>query len=53
MVSMAAQLLDELMGRHRNTLPNENSKEPSYHDPDVSLSIVCVLCRANKSVDYG
>ncbi|XP_065558962.1 luc7-like protein 3 [Artemia franciscana] len=57
MVSMAAQLLDELMGRHRNTLPNENSKEPSYHDPDVCKHYTSVFCPhdlfTNTKADLG
>lgn len=34
-VLAAAQLLDELMGRHRNTNPNEKIKKPNWEDPEV------------------
>lgn len=33
----AAALLDELMGRNRNVLPNEKPKELNWEDPEVSL----------------
>lgn len=39
-VLAAAQLLDELMGRHRNTNPNEKIKKPNWEDPEVSDSYV-------------
>jgi hypothetical protein len=32
----AAALLDELMGRNRNVLPNEKPKELNWEDPEVS-----------------
>lgn len=35
-VLAAAQLLDELMGRNRNNLPNEKQKEMNWEDPEVS-----------------
>jgi hypothetical protein len=35
MASMAAQLLDELMGRNRNALPTDRTKELSYNDAEV------------------
>lgn len=31
----AAALLDELMGRNRNVLPNEKPKELNWEDPEV------------------
>lgn len=34
-VLAAAQLLDELMGRHRNTNPNEKIKKPNWEDSEV------------------
>lgn len=34
----AAALLDELMGRNRNVLPNEKPKELNWEDPEVSPS---------------
>lgn len=34
----AAALLDELMGRNRNVLPNEKPKELNWEDPEVSFS---------------
>lgn len=34
----AAALLDELMGRNRNVLPNEKPKELNWEDPEVSSS---------------
>jgi len=36
MASLAAQLLDELMGRNRNALPTDRTKELSYNDAEVS-----------------
>lgn len=39
-VLAAAQLLDELMGRHRNTNPNEKIKKPNWEDPEVSNVLV-------------
>lgn len=39
-VLAAAQLLDELMGRHRNSNPNEKIKKPNWEDPEVGLSNV-------------
>lgn len=38
-VLAAAQLLDELMGRHRNVAPNEEIKETNWEDAEVSLLI--------------
>ena len=35
MASLAAQLLDELMGRNRNALPTDRTKELSYNDAEV------------------
>lgn len=32
----AAALLDELMGRNRNVLPNEKPKELNWEDPEVN-----------------
>lgn len=37
-VLAAAQLLDELMGRHRNSNPNEKIKKPNWEDPEVGIS---------------
>lgn len=34
-VLAAAALLDELMGRNRNVLPNEKVKELNWEDPEV------------------
>lgn len=36
-VLAAAQLLDELMGRHRNSNPNEKIKKPNWEDPEVGI----------------
>lgn len=33
----AAALLDELMGRNRNVLPNEKPKELNWEDAEVSI----------------
>lgn len=33
----AAALLDELMGRNRNVLPNEKPKELNWEDPEVGF----------------
>lgn len=33
----AAALLDELMGRNRNVLPNEKPKELNWEDPEVCV----------------
>ena len=35
MAANAAALLDELMGRNRNALPSDRTKELSYNDPEV------------------
>ena len=35
MASLAAALLDELMGRNRNALPTDRTKELSYNDAEV------------------
>lgn len=35
----AAALLDELMGRNRNVLPNEKPKELNWEDSEVSFFI--------------
>lgn len=35
----AAALLDELMGRNRNVLPNEKPKELNWEDPEVFASL--------------
>lgn len=44
-VLAAAQLLDELMGRHRNTNPNEKIKKPNWEDPEVTaLFLFIALC---------
>lgn len=45
----AAALLDELMGRNRNVLPNEKPKELNWEDPEVSprrrfISVSYFLC---------
>jgi len=37
MASMAAALLDELMGRNRNALPTDRTKELSYNDQEVCI----------------
>lgn len=34
-VLAAAQLLDELMGRHRNVAPNEKVKSTDWEDSEV------------------
>lgn len=39
---MAAQLLDELMGRNRNALPTDRTKELSYNDAEVKIKISLV-----------
>lgn len=36
-VLAAAQLLDELMGRHRNSNPNDKIKKPNWEDPEVGI----------------
>lgn len=50
-VLAAAQLLDELMGRHRNTNPNEKIKKPNWEDLEVSsiknVSIITYFGRAS------
>ena len=33
----AAALLDELMGRNRNRLPNQDAKDLNWEDSEVSL----------------
>lgn len=38
-VLAAAALLDELMGRNRNVLPNEKVKELNWEDSEVSIVI--------------
>lgn len=35
MAALAAQLLDELMGRNRNALPQDKTKELGYNDAEV------------------
>lgn len=35
-VLAAAQLLDELMGRHRNMAPSDKTKDLNWEDPEVS-----------------
>lgn len=37
MASLAAALLDELMGRNRNALPTDRTKELSYNDAEVII----------------
>lgn len=39
-VLAAAQLLDELMGRHRNTNPNEKIKKPNWEDSEVGTLVI-------------
>lgn len=39
-VLAAAQLLDELMGRHRNVNPNEKIKKPNWEDLEVSIVVI-------------
>jgi len=45
----AAALLDELMGRNRNVLPNEKPKELNWEDPEVSPR----QCIRKVSVNYS
>ncbi|XP_032778637.2 luc7-like protein 3 isoform X2 [Daphnia magna] len=44
MASMAAQLLDELMGRNRNALPTDRTKELSYNDAEVCRYYMVRFC---------
>lgn len=39
MAALAAALLDELMGRNRNALPTERTKELSYNDAEVNFNL--------------
>ncbi len=42
MASEAAKLLDELMGRDRNAVPGEDSRELHWSDREVrSFAVVC------------
>ena len=41
----AAALLDELMGRNRNVLPNEKPKELNWEDPEVCLFLLLILLK--------
>ncbi|XP_063534281.1 luc7-like protein 3 [Cydia strobilella] len=43
-VLAAAQLLDELMGRHRNTNPNEKIKKPNWEDQEYCKYYVVKFC---------
>ncbi|CAK1596369.1 unnamed protein product [Parnassius mnemosyne] len=43
-VLAAAQLLDELMGRHRNTNPNEKIKKPNWEDPEYCKYFMVKFC---------
>ncbi|KAL0893239.1 hypothetical protein ABMA27_014840 [Loxostege sticticalis] len=43
-VLAAAQLLDELMGRHRNTNPNEKIKKPNWEDPEYCKYYLVKFC---------
>ncbi|CAB3224351.1 unnamed protein product [Arctia plantaginis] len=43
-VLAAAQLLDELMGRHRNTNPNEKIKKPNWEDPEYCKYYMVKFC---------
>ncbi|CAG9133390.1 hypothetical protein JYU34_012386 [Plutella xylostella] len=43
-VMAAAQLLDELMGRHRNTNPNEKIKKPNWEDPEYCKYYMVKFC---------
>lgn len=40
MAALAAALLDELMGRNRNALPTERTKELTYNDAEVRTLLV-------------
>lgn len=44
MASMAAALLDELMGRNRNALPTDRTKELSYNDQEVCRYYLVRFC---------
>lgn len=54
-VLAAAQLLDELMGRHRNSNPNEKIKKPNWEDPEVGVSNISsyIFVLITRSVFYG
>ncbi|CAH2037216.1 unnamed protein product, partial [Iphiclides podalirius] len=43
-VLAAAQLLDELMGRHRNTNPNEKIRKPNWEDPEYCKYFMVKFC---------
>ncbi|XP_013199961.1 luc7-like protein 3 isoform X1 [Amyelois transitella] len=43
-VLAAAQLLDELMGRHRNTNPNEKIKKPNWEDSEYCKYYLVKFC---------
>ncbi|GBP88776.1 Luc7-like protein 3 [Eumeta japonica] len=43
-VLAAAQLLDELMGRHRNTNPNEKIKKPNWEDAEYCKYYMVKFC---------
>ncbi|XP_023944542.1 luc7-like protein 3 [Bicyclus anynana] len=43
-VLAAAQLLDELMGRHRNTNPNEKIRKPNWEDPEYCKYYMVKFC---------
>ncbi|KAJ2945953.1 hypothetical protein O0L34_g4870 [Tuta absoluta] len=43
-VLAAAQLLDELMGRHRNTNPNEKIRKPNWEDPEYCKNYIVKFC---------
>lgn len=44
MASVAAALLDELMGRDRNLAPTEKRREIKYDDPEVCKFFLCSFC---------
>ncbi|XP_066257586.1 luc7-like protein 3 isoform X2 [Euwallacea similis] len=43
-VLAAAQLLDELMGRHRNIAPNENFRSTDWEDPEYCKFFMVKFC---------
>ncbi|XP_059047004.1 luc7-like protein 3 [Achroia grisella] len=56
-VLAAAQLLDELMGRHRNTNPNDKVKKPNWEDPEYCKYYMVKFCPhdlfVNTKADLG
>lgn len=56
-VLAAAQLLDELMGRHRNVAPNESVKQTDWEDPEHCKFFMVQFCPhdlfVNTKADLG